>query len=409
MTVVKVIREAYLSKLRQLRNTHLIKVLTGMRRVGKSVLLSSFRDELLASGIPANCVQFVNFEERKNLRLTDWTVLHDEIEYQLVPDAKNYIFLDEIQMVEDFERLLGSLFAKSNVDLYVTGSNAFFLSGELATLLGGRHISVNVLPYSFAEFCLANPDHSADVLFRDYINGSSLPEAVNLAAVAPGQVNQYLRDVFDTVVQKDIKKRSTIRGMTNFENVTKFAFDSVGSFMSPTSIAASLNAGKRRDERRLSHHTIESHLARLASAFVLYKADRYDIHGKKLLKTQQKYYAVDLGLKNAVAGGDAGMSLGRKLENLVYLELRRRNIGDIWVGKQDGAEVDFVVQNNAGERAYYQVAWSAAEDETLERELRPLRKIADNYPKFLITADPDVGTFGGIRKINAVNWLQSTE
>jgi predicted AAA+ superfamily ATPase len=405
VAVMKLIRESYLAKLRQLRDTNLIKVLTGMRRVGKSVLLAEFRDELLDAGVPAKCTQFVNFEERHNLHLTDWTVLHDEIERRLVPTAKNYLFLDEIQFVDNFERLLDSLFVKPNVDLYITGSNAFLLSGELATLLSGRHISVNVLPYSFAEFCLANPGRGTDALFRAYLNASSLPEAVNLAARAPGQINQYLRDVFDTVVQKDIKRRAKIRAMANFEGVVKFVFDSVGSFVSSRSITDTLNAGSKKSAHGMSHNTVATYLAHLTGAFVLYQADRYDIHGKKLLKTQQKYYTVDLGLNNAVSSGDIGMSLGRKLENLVYLELRRRNHGDIWVGKQDAVEVDFVVQNNAGERAYYQVAWSAAEDHTLARELRPLRKINDHHPKFLITADPDTATFDGIRKINVINWL----
>ena len=403
--VLKIKRNIYLDKLRALRGTRLIKVVTGLRRVGKSTLLADFRDELLASGVPARRVQFMNFDERENLRLPDWTALHDKIEAALFPRGVNYVFLDEIQMVPQFERLLDALFVKPNVDLYVTGSNAFLLSGELATLLGGRHISINVLPYSFMEYASAFPKKSPDALFRSYINASALPEAVNLAVRAPGHVNQYLREVFDAVVRKDITTRAAIRGMANFDSVARFAFDSVGSFVSPRSITDTLNAGRKKGETGISHNTVEAYLAHLAGAFVLYKADRYDIKGKKLLQTQQKYYAVDLGLKNAMSSADSALSLGRKLENIVYLELRRRNQGDIWVGKQDDGEVDFVVQNHAGERCYYQVAWSSAETETLERELRPLRKIKDNHPKYLLTADPDETTFDGIRKINVLDWL----
>ena len=406
---MKIKRKHYLDQLRQLRDTRLIKVVTGMRRVGKSTLLADFRDELIASGVPARRAHFINFEERRNARPQDWTALYDDITKTLDPRGMNYIFLDEIQMVADFERFLDALFVRPGTDLYVTGSNAFLLSGELATLLGGRHISLNVLPFSFAEYALAFPRKGPDDLFRSYINSSALPEAVNLARRAPGHVNQYLREVFDTVVRKDIVTRSAIRGMANFEGVARFAFDSAGSFVSARSITDALNAGRKKGEAGVSHHTVETYLAHLAGAFVLYKADRYDIRGKNLLKTQQKYYPVDLGLKNAMSGADGALSLGRKLENIVYLELRRRNQGDIWVGKHDDGEIDFVVQNHAGERRYYQVAYSAAEAQTLERELRPLRKIKDNHPKTLLTADPDTGTFDGIRKINIIEWLSEKD
>lgn len=402
---MKVKREAYLGKLRELRDSNLIKVITGMRRVGKSTILADFRDELLVSGVPRRRVHFVNFEERRNLRLTDWTVLYDEIEAALAPRGTNYIFLDEIQMVDGFERLLDSLFVKPNTDLYVTGSNAYLLSGELATLLGGRHISLNVLPYSFSEFSLAHPNQNPDALFRAYINASTLPEAVNLAGRAPGQVNQYLREVLDAIVRKDIVTRAAIRDMANFEEVTRFALDSVGSFVSPRRITDTINAGRKQKETGISHNTVESYLRHLTGAFVLYQANRYDIKGRNLLKTQQKYYAVDLGLRNAMSGVGSAMNLGHKLENIVYLELRRRHQGDIWVGKQDDTEVDFVVQSHAGERCYYQVAWSAAEAETLERELRPLRKIRDNHPKILLTSDPDTASIEGIRKENIIEWL----
>jgi len=396
---MKIKREQYLSQLRDLRDTNLIKVVTGVRRVGKSTLLADFRDDLIASGVPARRTHFINYDERRNINLTDWEPLYDEVVSRLEPRGKNYIFLDEIQMIANFERFLDALFVKPNTDLYVTGSNAFLLSGELATLLSGRHISIHVLPYSFAEYALAFPKKSRDEIFRSYLNSSALPEAVNLARKVPGYVNQYLREVYETVVRKDIVTRAAIRDMANFENVAKFVFDSAGSFVSPGNIAAALETAG------ISHHTVGTYLAHLAGAFILYKAERYDIKGKKLLKTQQKYYPVDLGLKNAMSGSDGALSLGRKLENIVYLELRRRHHGDIWVGKHEDNEVDFVVQNHAGQRHYFQVAYSAAETDTLERELRPLRKIKDNHPKTLLTADPDEGVFDGIRKTNIIEWL----
>ena len=406
---MKVKREIYLKDLRSLREKNLIKVVTGMRRVGKSTLLADFRAELLASGVPESRIQSVNFEERRNLRLIDWTVLHDEIEARLDPDGMNYIFLDEIQMVDNFERMLNSLFVKPNTDLYVTGSNAFLLSGELATLLTGRYISIHVLPYSFTEYSQAYsqiPQYSSDAFFRQFLSASTMPEAVTLATSTPEHVNRYLRGVFDTVVRKDILTRAGIRDAANFEAVAKFAFDTAGSFVSPRSIANTFNAGRRKGETSISHNTVENYLSHLAGAFALYKADRYDIQGKSLLKTQQKYFAVDLGLKDALLGSGSNMaSLGRKLENLVYLELLRRNPGAIWVGKHEETEVDFIVEGYAGERSYYQVAYSAADDATLERELRPLRKIRDNHPKFILTADPDKATYEGIRKINAIDWL----
>jgi len=336
----------------------------------------------------------------------DWGTLYDEISAKLVPSEMNYVFLDEIQNVPQFERMADGLFIQQNVDLYITGSNAFLLSGELATLLSGRYLTTNVMPYSFAEYASAYPNQRSDILLRQYLDNSALPEAVNLSRRVPSQVAPYLREVFEAVVQKDIRTRATIYDIENLDNVAKFAFDSVGSFVSPGSIADTLNAGRKRGGPQISHNTIAAYLAHLAGAFVLYRADRYDIRGRKLLKTQQKYYAVDLGLKDAVTrGADSTVSLGRRLENAVYLELRRRNYGAVWVGKQDDKEVDFVVQNKAGDRAYYQVAWTAADEATLDRELSALRKVKDNHPKFLITTDAGNGTLDGIRQLNAMDWL----
>jgi predicted AAA+ superfamily ATPase len=406
---MKIIRAAYLEKLRQLRATNLIKVVTGMRRVGKSTLLADFREELRASGVAPARLHAYNFEDPAYRGKLDWGVLYDEIFAKLVPAEKNYIFLDEIQNIPQFERMADGLFIQPNVDLYITGSNAFLLSGELATLLSGRYITTNVMPYSFAEYASGFPNANPYALLRQYLDNSAMPEAVNLGEQTPEQVRQYLREVFEAVIQKDIKTRVGIYGLNNFDSVAKFVFDNVGSFVSPGKIADTLNEGRPKEEQRISHNTVAAYLAHLAGAFALYRADRYDICGRRLLKTQQKYYAVDLGLKDAITGGgDRKTSLGRRLENAVYFELRRRNYGDIWVGKQDDKEVDFVVQNRAGERSYYQVALTVSDENTLERELASLRKIKDNHPKFLLTSDYSDNSIGGIQLLNVVDWLLDT-
>lgn len=399
-------REQYLETLRKLRDKNLIKVITGLRRVGKSTLLQLFQEELQGTGVaPRNIIAY-NFEDPAYRDKLDWGVLYDEITARLDEDTMNYVFLDEVQTVPSFERLVDGLFIKKNVDLYITGSNAFLLSGELATLLSGRYISLNLLPLSFAEYGELLPAMQGRDLFDRYLSASTMPEAASLSLDAPDLVSRYLVDIFDTVVNKDIKDRYEIRDMANFGRVVRFVLDNVGNFVSANSIAEALNAGSARSEALLSHKTISNYLQYLTESFFLYRADRYDIKGKKLLKTQDKYYATDLGFRSALVGGRADADLGHKLENIAYLELRRRNVGDIWVGKYDESEVDFVVQNLAGERSYYQVAWTAHSASTLERELRALQRVRDNFPKYLITTDPGSAVVDGIRKVNVIDWLR---
>ena len=398
-------REKYLTTLRQLRDKNLIKVITGLRRVGKSTLLQLFQEELRGSGVPKKQIISYNFEDPAYRDRLDWGTLYEEINERLIDIEMNYVFLDEVQTIPSFERLVDGLFIKKNVDLYITGSNAFLLSGELATLLSGRYISINLLPLSLSEYKELYTDTASRDLFDSYIQASTLPEAASLAIDAPNLVNKYLLDIFDTVVNKDIKNRYEIRDMENFNRVTRFALDNVGNFVSSNSIAESLNAKKGSSSTAISHKTIDKYLAYLTESFFLYKVDRYDIKGKKLLKTQDKYYATDLGFRRALVSGRADADLGHRLENIIYLELKRRNIGDIWVGKHDDLEVDFIVQNPAGEREYYQVAWTASITSTLGRELKPLESISDNFPKFLITTDPGDVTIDGIRRLNAIDWL----
>jgi predicted AAA+ superfamily ATPase len=401
-------RNNYTSRLKKLRDKNLIKVITGVRRSGKSTLFQLFQNELLGSGVDKPQIQAYNFEDPEVNKITDWRAVYDLIKSKLVIGKQNYIFLDEIQTLPEWEKLADGLFINDNVDLYVTGSNAFLLSGELATLLSGRYITTNVLPLSFAEYAEAFPTENKDRLFGRFLVSSAMPETLDLMQDSPDLVDDYLRDVYTSIVQKDIKNRYEIRDMANFEKVIKFMLDNVGNFVTAKSIADSLNANNKTHQTAISHKTIDKYLSYLTAAYLLYKVDRYDIKGKQLLKTQDKYYAVDLGFRNALLGQETDLDLGHKLENLVFLELRRRYNGQILVGRTDNKEVDFVVQDGVN-RFYYQVALTVKDSQTLARELEPLQKIRDNYQKFLITTDYDNSVFEGIRKTNVIDWLLGSE
>ena len=395
-------REIYLKKLRLLRDQDLIKVITGVRRCGKSTLLEAFRSELLASGVKPEHIIFLNFEERENIRFADWTILYDEIISKTNPNQKNYIFLDEVQLVADFEKLVDSLFVKKNIDLYVTGSNAYLLSSELATLLTGRYIAINLHPFSFFEYTLAFPEEkNTDRLFRQYMNNSSFPEAVNLSKIAPDLVNDYLQSIYDTVIGKDIIVRHKLRKFSNLQRIIQFLFDSVGSLVSPNNIAQQLN---KNSDKKISHNTVLRLINYLTESYILYTAPRYDIKGKELLSTNEKYYVVDLGLKNITSTNKYDADLGHKLENVVYFELLRRG-GKVFVGKNNDKEVDFILQKANNEREYYQVAYTVNDEKTFEREISSLKSVKDNYPKYLLTLDYDNAIIDGIQKRNVIDWL----
>lgn len=395
-------REIYLQKLRQLKDQKLIKVVTGIRRSGKSTLLEAFKNELIENGIANKNIVFLNFEERENLHLTNWVTLYDEIIKNISGNRKHYVFLDEVQLVNDFEKLVNALFTKKHIDLYITGSNAYLLSSELATLLTGRYIAINVQPYSFAEYALANnKENNTDRLFRKYINMSSFPEAVTLAQSDENLVADYLQSIYDTVVIKDIAQRYKLRNLHNLNRVISFVFDSVGSYISPTNIALALN---KNSQKTISHNTVSKYLDYLSNSYIIYPAHRYDIKGKELLTTNLKYYLVDLGLKNITTTNKFDADLGRKLENVVYFELLRRG-GKIYVGKNNDKEIDFVVQKPNNQREYYQVAFTVNDEKTFEREISAFRSIRDNFPKYLLTLDFDNTNIEGIQKINVIDWL----
>lgn len=398
-----IIRQEYLNQLRLLKDQKVIKVITGIRRSGKSTLLELFRDDLKKQNIAKEQIQFFNFEEEKNVDLRDWRKLHQTIEEKLVQNKMNYIFLDEIQKVDHFEELINSLFVKKNVDLYITGSNAFLLSSELATLLTGRYISIHLLPFSFKEYTEMYPDETNyDRLFEKYLNSSSFPEVVRLSKVNEELANNYLKDLYNTIVNKDIAKRYSIRNEIDFERTIKFVFDSIGSPLSARNIANTL----KNESINVFHGTIINYIQYLTKSYMIYPVNRYDIKGKKILITNDKYYVVDLGLRNLLLSDSPKSDIGHRLENVVYLELLRLNKGKIFVGKNEDSEVDFILQMPNGKRVYYQVAYQVNDrPETLKRELAPFFKIKDNYPKILLTMDLVPEEFEGIKKINIVNWL----
>lgn len=395
-------RETYLQKLRLLKDQKLIKVITGIRRSGKSTLLETFKNELIELGVSRKNIIYLNFEERENIDLTNWSILYDEIKKKIASTQKYYVFLDEVQLVNSFEKLVNALFIKKNIDLYVTGSNAYLLSSELATLLTGRYISINVQPFSFLEYTKANSkEKNTDKLFRQYINTSCFPEAVNLAKKNESLVNDYLQSIYETVVIKDIAQRYKLRNLNNLHRVISFIFDSVGSYISATNIAVELN---KISKKSISHNTVTKYLEYLTNSYIIYPAARFDIKGKELLTTNKKYYLVDLGLKNITTTNRYDADLGRKLENVVYFELLRRG-GKIFVGKNNEREIDFIVQKANNEREYYQVALTVNDEKTFQREISSLKNIGDNYPKYLLTLDFDNTNIEGIQKINVIDWL----
>ena len=397
-----ILRTSYFNQLLQLRDQDLIKVVTGIRRCGKSTLLQAFQQYLLTDNVAADAICFLNFEERENAHFQTWEEVYDFIISQLSAATKRYVFLDEVQLIPQFEKLVDALYVKKDIDLYITGSNAYLLSSELSTMLSGRYIAINLHPFSFAEYVTAFPEVSdMGRLFRQYMNGSCFPESVTLSKVAPEQENIYLQSLYDTVVVKDIVQRQKLRKFDTLQRVLNFVFDSVGSVVSPNNIADTL---RRNMQEPLSHNTILKYLRYFSESYLIYPVCLYNIKGKRLLASNYKYYVVDLGLKNILHTNAPTTDLGHKLENVVYFELLRRG-GTVYAGRTDNGEVDFVVQHYDGTRSYYQVAYTANDEKTLKRELSSLRNIRDSHPKYLLTLDYDTSNIDGIQRVNVIDWL----
>lgn len=401
-----ILRTSYLNQLLQLRDQDLIKVVTGIRRCGKSTLLQAFKQHLLSTGVAMEAIIFLNFEERENARFASWEEVYDHIVATLKSTEKRYVFLDEVQLVPHFEKLVDALYVKKDIDLYITGSNAYLLSSELSTLLSGRYIAINLHPFSFAEYVSAFPnENDKGRLFRQYMNGSCFPEAVTLSKVAPQQENTYLQSLYDTVVVKDIVQRNKLRKFDTLQQVLNFVYDSVGSVVSPNNIATTMRTNTKEP---LSHNTILKYLRFFSESYLIYPVRLFNIKGKRLLTSNYKYYVVDLGLKNILNTNVPTTDLGHKLENVIYFELLRRG-GVVYAGRTDNSEVDFVVQHHNGTRSYYQVAYTANDEKTLKREISSLRNIRDSYPKYLLTLDYDTSNIDGIQRLNVIDWLLSAE
>ena len=390
-------RPEYLRALRRWQDKQIIKVITGIRRCGKSTLMELFQTELRQSGVPDSQIIAVNLEDFANLELRDPMKLHANI-LERAGNAKAYVFLDEIQNVKDFPPMIDSLFLRKNLDLYLTGSNAYMLSGELATHLSGRYVTIDMLPLSFAEFVAWTGDNGdLSGKYRRYLE-TSFPYATELDGDKKA-IDEYLSGIYHTVVLKDVVGRLKNADPMMLESILRFVYSSTGSPISTKKIADTMAS----DGRKLDVRTVEKYLTAFVDSYIVYQAQRYDIRGRQYLKTLEKYYAVDIGLRYFLLGGRYA-DTGHILENVIYLELRRRGY-DVFVGKLDELEVDFVAVNQAG-TLYVQVAATVRDENTLARELRPLQKIRDSYAKLILTLDDDPpADYEGIRRINALEWM----
>ena len=394
-------RTEYLELLKRFKDKDLIKVVTGIRRCGKSTLFDLYINYLKKIGIKEDQIIKINLEDVE-YSFETYKELYDYVNKKLDTKKQYYVFLDEVQNVPMFQKAVDSLYIKKNVDVYITGSNAYLLSGELATLLSGRYIEIKMLPLSFKEYLSAfnEPNKSRYEYFLDYMKNGGMPGNISILQDNPNDLDKYLEGIFSTIVYKDILARNNITDKMLLESVLKFIFDSIGSPVSTKKISDTLTS----KGLSTSNHTVEKYISSFVESFLIYKAERYDVKGKNLLARDYKYYVVDQGLRSYLLGKKSDSDMGHILENIVYLELLRRGY-KVYVGKVDDLEIDFVAENRDGLK-YYQVALTVREPKVLERELKSLQKTNDHYPKYLITFDMDMeADYEGIRKINVVDWL----
>ena len=392
-------RKEYLDKLIAFKDKQLIKVVSGIRRCGKSTLLEIYQNWLLEHGVQEEQIISINFEDIDFEELTDYKKLYKYLKERLISGKITYIFLDEIQHVGDFPKVVDSLYIKKNVDIYITGSNAYMLSSEIATLISGRYVQIEMLPLSFKEYMESTGSMlDRGVKYVEYLENSSFPYTLELKG-HPDEIRDYLEGLYNTIVVKDIISRKRITDIMMLKSVLQFVFDNIGNPLSSKKIADTMTS----HGRKIDPKTVEKYLEALTESYIIYQAKRYNIKGKQYLKTLEKYYVVDIGLRYMLLGSRQ-MDAGHILENVIYLELLRRGYR-VYVGKMDSLEVDFVAQNSKGTQ-YYQVALSVRDERTLERELRPLMSIRDHYPKMILTLDDDPEMqYDGIRRVNARDWL----
>lgn len=389
-------RDEYLTKLISYKDKKIIKVITGIRRCGKSTLLKEFKDYLIESGVSDKNIISINFDDNSFSNLLDADILHSYVLDNCNKSGMNYILFDEIQNVPEFQKCINSLFLKDNIDIYITGSNSYMLSGELATFLTGRYIEIHMLPLSFKEYLSFYGSNDELLKYNTYSTYGGFPYMINFDD--DNQKLDYLNSVYNTVILKDVINRKGINDSLLLESICKFLFDNIGSYVSTKKISDTLSSYGRKN----SVHTIEEYLNALLESFILYKVNRYDIKGKQLLKTQEKYYLSDIGLRTFLLGAN-NKDFGHILENIIFLELKRRGYR-INIGKNDDNEIDFIIQDS-DDTIYIQVALSVRDEATLERELKPLKAINDNHKKYLMTLDYDTNNFDGIKQISAIDFL----
>lgn len=389
-------RKEYLEKLKKWKDKDLIKVITGIRRCGKSTLFELYIDYLKSMGVKDNHIIFINLENPDN-EFENYKELYKYVKEKVKDENQYYVFLDEIQNISEFQKAVDGLYIIKNIDVYITGSNAYLLSGELATLLTGRYIEIKMFPLSFEEYLSYYKKEPDEKTYLDYINKSSFPYALKLEEES--EIDDYLDALYNTIILKDIAQRKKIADTSMLRTIAKFMFDNIGNCLSIKKIADTLTS----EGRSISVHTVESYLDALVESYVFNKVSRFDIKGKQYLQSGEKYYATDVTMRYALLGR-RNIDAGHILENIVYLELIRRGY-KVYIGKTSEKEVDFVAENKEG-FTYFQVAYTTREAETLTRKLKPLQEIKDHYPKYILTMDLDPkADYDGIKKINVLDWL----
>ena len=389
-------RKEYLEKMKRWKDKDLIKVVTGIRRCGKSTLFEIYINYLKNIGVDEEHIILINFENPE-YDFNSYKDLYKYIKEQIKDDKQYYIFLDEIQNIYEFQKAVDGLYIIKNVDIYITGSNAYLLSGELATLLTGRYVEIKMYPLSFSEYIKYYKKEASEKMYLNYINRSSFPYSLKLEEES--EIDDYLDALYNTIILKDIAQRKKIADTLMLRTIAKFMFNNIGNCLSIKKISDTLNS----DGRKISVHTVESYLDALVESFVFNKVSRFDVKGKKYLQSGEKYYATDVTMRYALLGR-RNIDAGHILENIVYLELLRRGY-KVYIGKNADNEIDFVAENKDG-FTYFQVAYTTREKSTLERELRPLQEVNDHYPKYILTMDIDpIADYNGIKKINVLDWL----
>ena len=390
----------YINYLNKFKDMPLIKVISGVRRCGKSTLFLQYIEHLKSNNIDDDHIIFINFEDLEYEEYTNYKTLYNYLNKRIIDSKKYYIFLDEIQNVEKYEKTVDSLLIKGKCDIYITGSNAYMLSSELSTLLSGRYIEIKMFPLSFKEYVSYYKDvnNNYEDLFNKYINSSSYPFSINFKE--KNLLNKYLEDIYNSIIIKDISLRIKKLDISLLHRIVKFMFDSIGSILSINNIANKLTL----DGYKVDNKTVSKYIEVLTESMFFYKVERYDVKGKNILSSLEKYYVVDIGIRQIKLGRNY-TDLGHIIENIVYLELMRRNY-NVYIGYFTNAEIDFVAIKN-GEMEYYQVCLSLLNEEVLKREVKSLKMINDNYPKYIISMDK-VGTnynIDGIKHINLIDWL----